>query len=182
MSNYIQINNYNNSLDCPICMEPLFLKNATVVAHEGEDGHKHPYHKHCISEWFRNPLNKPKCPTCRAEINTHSILSFKDRCIVQLTIAGNNLLIGSILGSMATATTLMWYDTPLAKGLKVAATVTAMGLSVITPYALEIDTGNNYSATAHLCRNIGHFIGATGALLAYGTYMVFLSNDPRFRA
>ncbi|MEI6242688.1 MAG: RING finger protein [Chlamydiota bacterium] len=67
---------YNPTEICPICLFPL--ENAEVVAHDDPDGKKHPIHKTCVREWLKV---HPICPSCKKNVNTKSLFSWKERTL-----------------------------------------------------------------------------------------------------
>lgn len=73
---------------CPICYDPLGKldrsgKAEVVVAHSSDqDGiNVHPIHKKCIALWIHV---HPSCPCCRKDINTASVVSWKERVVTAL--------------------------------------------------------------------------------------------------
>lgn len=86
----VQFNNYrppDQSFDnCNICFDPI--KDKVSVAHSA-GGEKHPIHKDCLIKWLK--INEI-CPTCRVKVDVNSVLTWKDKAIVQLKLAGKDAI------------------------------------------------------------------------------------------
>jgi hypothetical protein len=96
------------------CYDPL---TSDVVTHGGQ----HPVHLKCLQTWAKV---SPTCPTCRQEIDTSSILPYRERTILWIkreflgigTSHLNDVLVfpGALWGGMAS---LAVTATPKTKGV-----------------------------------------------------------------
>lgn len=73
--------------DCAVCLDPL-SNGQPLAVHAGE-GYKHPFHARCLKDIL-------KCPLCRVPIDTHALVSWKDRvyelCPGMTSMAGNGII------------------------------------------------------------------------------------------
>lgn len=61
---------------CAICLNDDFSTNLDTVAHDGTRS-IHPIHGECIIGWLQDHNT---CPICRAQVDTRSIMDWKQRC------------------------------------------------------------------------------------------------------
>lgn len=58
-----------SDLNCPVCWEPLD-NSKVIIAHDSENGKKHPWHLDCVLDWLSN---HPECMCCKEKISQKSI-------------------------------------------------------------------------------------------------------------
>ncbi len=89
---------------CPYCQEDIVQGQAGIVAHSdlngrvvvegslvGVEGSKHFYHKTCIDVF----QNKGNCPSCKVPFDQYALLSWKEKCIVELKCIINDTFRGA---------------------------------------------------------------------------------------
>lgn len=93
----------NSNDNCGICLDSMENCN-DVIAHDGVDGDKHPWHKECIKTWMFSSGNN-KCTHCPSLTDVSSLLSWKEKAVVKLqpmkeaAIEGIKVVIsGTVLG------------------------------------------------------------------------------------
>lgn len=89
---YTEFNSNSYRGDCPICWQSL--ENTDAVAHSG-DGQKHPYHRACAKT---AALMQQHCPMCKIPIDTSSLFSNKEKCVMEFKKIRNDMLIGMSYG------------------------------------------------------------------------------------
>lgn len=154
---FVSISIHDPNKPCKICKKTL--GKSDIVAHDGSNGLKHPFHKECAKIWAQNHST---CRGCDSNVNSNSLLTWKERVVKKVGEYAHSVKEGA---SKALEETIY-----VAKGIFSIGGLATIGIAALTGGAAGVGLIGP-AATAGAC------IGAAAGTVS-GAIQTLMSTSP----